>query len=226
MKRLVSWLVGLSVLLIRVTCRVSSHNDPRIWLRQQGIPYVYAALHAHHIGALLSAEPGTWAMVSLSDDGEMLVPALRISGVEPIRGSGGESRKGGFRALREMIVRLDPTHPAFLAVDGPKGPRGHVHEGVGLLAKKTGAVVLPVVVVPARRWIMTKAWDRLQFPHPFSSVEIFYGEHAIPEPGENLAAFADRVAKELHRLERQHDPSEADRVAKLKSVAAPAQMAA
>ncbi len=226
MKRIVSWLVGFAVLLIRLTCRVRSHNDPRVWLRQQGIPYVYAALHAHHVGALLSAEQGTWAMVSLSDDGDILVHALRLSGVEPIRGSGGESRKGGVRALRAMIARLDATHPAFLAVDGPKGPRGHVHEGVGLLAKKTGAVVLPVVIVPARRWIMTKAWDRLQFPHPFSTVEIFYGQHAVPQADESLQEFASRVARELSRLEAKHDPDEAQQVAEIAEAVVPSRLAA
>lgn len=208
-KRLVSWLVGLAVLTIRLTCRVRTHNDPRKRLRREGIPYVYAALHAHHIGALLGAEDGTWAMVSLSDDGDILLPALRLCGVDPIRGSGGEKRKGGSRALREMIARLDAEHPAFLAVDGPRGPRGHVHEGVGLLAKKTGAVVLPVVIVPRRRWIMTRAWDRFQFPMPFTTVQIFFGDQTKPGEKERLGEFARRVAGDLCDLEYKHDPDEA-----------------
>ncbi len=212
------WLVGLLILIIRFTCRVRTHNDPRAWLRQKGIPYVYGAIHAHHFGALLGAELGTWAMVSRSHDGDILVPALRACGVEPIRGSGGESRKGGSRALREMIKRLDSEHPAFLAVDGPGGPRGHVHEGIGLLAKKTKAVVLPLSVIPRRRWIMTKSWDRLQVPHPFSSIDFYYGQPMVPEDGEKLADFADRVAQALKHLELVHDPDEAQMVERIETV--------
>ena len=108
-----------------------------------------------------------------------------------------------------MIQRLDSEHPAFLAVDGPKGPRGHVHEGVGLLAKKTGAVVLALAVIPSRRWILCKSWDRLQLPTPFSTIEFYFGAHLAPEKGEKLSDFAGRVAEELKNLEVKHDPDEA-----------------
>jgi lysophospholipid acyltransferase (LPLAT)-like uncharacterized protein len=209
MKRYLPWLVGFLVLVIRMTCRVRVRNDRRPSLRRAGIPYVYAGLHAHNFAALQSAEPGTWAMVSRSRDGEILVPSLRLSGVTPIRGSGGESRKGGVRALREMIQRLDASHPAFLAVDGPNGPRGHVHEGVALLAKKTGAVVVPLVVIPSRRWILKKSWDRLQLPQPFSMIDFYFGDPLQPGPEEALDQFADRIAQELRRMEELHDPQEA-----------------
>ncbi len=209
MKRLLPYLAGFLVLVIRMTCRVRVRNDRRPSLRRAGVPYVYAGLHAHNFAALQSAEPGTWAMVSRSRDGDILVPCLLLSGVTPIRGSGGESRKGGVRALREMIQRLDATHPAFLAVDGPNGPRGHVHEGVALLARKTGAAVVPLVVIPSRRWVLKKSWDRLQLPKPFCTIDFYFGDPMEPGPEEKLELFADRIAQQLRRMEMLHDPHEA-----------------
>ena len=209
MKRILPWLVGFVAVLLRATCRLRIHNDPRPKLRAQGVNYVYALLHAHQLGGILDAERGTGTMVSRSDDGDVVVPALRVCGLTPIRGSGGQSRKGGVRALLELIKYVSAGHPAALTVDGPMGPRGCVHEGVVLLSKKTGAAMLPLIVVPSRRWVIKKAWDRLQFPMPFATIHHHYGDPIFPSDTESKADFAQRIELELKRLELKHDGSEA-----------------
>lgn len=209
MKRILSWLVGAAILMLRMTCRVRTHNDPRSRLRASGVSYVYAALHAHQIAAVVTSEPGTGAMVSRSADGQILVPTLKIAGCVPVRGSGGKPHKGGFTALQRLIKHVSAGHPAFLAIDGPRGPRGHVHGGVGLLAQKTDSAVVTVVAIPSRRWVMAKTWDRLQLPAPFSTIHLYFSEPLSPESDEPLERFARRVGKSLVELERRHDPSEA-----------------
>ncbi|MCG8651109.1 MAG: DUF374 domain-containing protein [Pirellulales bacterium] len=210
MKRLLPWLVGLVVVTIRFTCRFRIHDDPRQRLSQQGTPHVFAALHAHQVAAGMAADAGTCAMVSRSQDGQIIVPSLKLLGHIPVRGSGGVgARKGGAVALQTLVKYVHRGHPAILAIDGPRGPRGQVHRGIGLLAKRSHAAVLAVLVIPRRRWILSKTWDRLQIPQPFTQIEVHFSEPLFIGDDETLSAFAMRVQIALHELESEHDPTEA-----------------
>ena len=50
-----------------------------------------------------------------------------------------------------------------------------MHRGVIDLARATGAVILPVLVLPSGRWILTRARDRMQVPRPFCRVRLLFG---------------------------------------------------
>ena len=206
-----SWLVENLFFFLRWSFRVRWHDDPRASLRQEGCPYAYAILHCHQISAIIGAETGTCAMVSRSDDGEFLVPTLRINGILPIRGSTRtkEKSKGGGLALKNLVESVRGGSPAYLAVDGPRGPRNYVNRGIAKLSSVTGAVVLIAVLIPRRRWIISKAWDRLQIPKPFTSIEMFFGPPLRLEEEEDLSAFRLRIENEIAALEEQHDPVEA-----------------
>jgi lysophospholipid acyltransferase (LPLAT)-like uncharacterized protein len=208
MKRLLYWWAGLAVLLVRRTCRFQLDDDPRDRLNEAGTPHVFAALHAQQIAAIMAARRGSSVMVSRSNDGEMIVPTMRLLGHFPIRGSAG-SRKGGAVALQAMVKSVRSGHPGILAVDGPRGPRGTVHKGIGLLAKKSGAAVIAVVVIPRKRWILSKTWDRLQVPVPFTTVNVHFAEPLFVGPNEELGAFASRLQRALAELEMRYDPAEA-----------------
>ncbi|EAQ81001.1 lysophospholipid acyltransferase family protein [Blastopirellula marina] len=210
----IAWLAAIVVLLLRWTCRVRLHNDPRPALRAAGVPYVYSVLHAHQVAAAMGGEAGTAAMVSQSLDGELIVPTLRMMGVTPIRGSNrtrGQT-KGGREALVGLIEHVDGGKPAYLAVDGPRGPRNRVHKGVAALSKKTGAVVINMVAVPERRWILAKTWDRLQIPQPFCRVHGYFAEPVRPITDESLEDYRRRIEASLNSLEAEHDPAEAPAV--------------
>jgi len=209
--RLVGWLIGFAVLLLRMTCRTHVHNDPRPALTSDGIGHIFALLHAHQVASSMAADRGTGAMVSRSVDGEIIVPALRVGGHIPIRGSSGTS-KGGASALQALIEHVNGGRPAILAVDGPRGPRGSVQKGIGLLSKKTGAAVLAVVTIPSRRWILSKTWDRLQIPKPFSTIHCYFAEPLIRQQGETLDQFAKRIEVSLNQIEAKYDPQEGDLV--------------
>ena len=150
-------------------------------------------------------------MVSRSLDGQIIVPALRVRGVVPVRGSGGKGRgtgRGGREALDALIEHVQGGRPAYLAVDGPRGPRGHVHKGVAVMARQCDAAVLPMVAVPARRWIL-RSWDRLQIPKPFSAIDGYFAAPIFPAAGETAEQLRQRIEAALLELERKHDPREA-----------------
>lgn len=214
--RTAGWLIGLVVLVWRITCRYRVQNDPRPALRAQGRPYAYALLHAHQVAAVFcNDEERMAAMVSRSTDGDLLAPSLRLRRVLPVRGSTRKAGrdKGGKEALEGMKAQSRQGVPVLFAVDGPRGPRNRVQRGVATLAQSTGAVVLPTVVVPTRRHILARSWDRLQVPLPGATVALIFGDPIDPA---ELAAGPDGAERlrsaievSLTALEATHDPEEA-----------------
>ena len=211
LSQIAGWLLAGIVLVWRLSCRYRIERDPRPGLRAQGRPYAYALLHAHQIAAVfVNDEDRMGAMVSRSADGELLVPSLLVRRVRAVRGSTrkDDRDKGGGEALQRLADLLRQRVPVLLAVDGPRGPRNHVHKGVAKLALETGAAVLPTMVLPSRRFFLGKTWDRMQVPQPFSTVRLCFGPPIEPTGGEDPERLRHRIEGALERLEAEQDPLE------------------
>ena len=144
MRAVGAWSLAFVMLLLRVSCRVSIHNDPRGKLHSAAEPYAYSILHAHQVAAAIHREKGTAAMVSQSADGDLLLPGFRALGIRAIRGSNSAlgQDKGGRSALKGLIAHVECGGPALLAVDGPRGPRNRARKGIAVLSRETNAAVL------------------------------------------------------------------------------------
>jgi len=208
--KFLSWMVAGLVALLRSTCRVHFHDDPRQKLRDAGKGYVYGFLHAHQMSIIIGSESGTAAMVSRSRDGQLVVPALKLAGCVVFRGSkkSNNRARGGQQAIDSLIEHVRNGGPAAIAVDGPRGPRGRVHKGVAMVSQQSGAAVLVIVAKPKYRWIAKQAWDRLQLPIPFTRIEGYFAPPIFPCDGEKLEAYRQRIETVLRELESQLDPLE------------------
>ena len=111
-------------------------------------------------------------MVSPSRDGELMARFVTLAGARVVRGS--SSRRSG-QALLEMVKLMGDRDFGALAVDAPRGPRHVAKSGVLLLARRRGLAVQPVAARAPRKWVVG-SWDGMEFPHPFSSPTILYGE--------------------------------------------------
>jgi lysophospholipid acyltransferase (LPLAT)-like uncharacterized protein len=211
--RIVSWLITRLVLLLKATCRIHFHDDPRDELRRQGRSYLFSFLHAHQLSVTVGAEAGTAAMVSRSRDGDLIVPVLERMGCVVYRGSkkSAQRDRGGQQAVDGMTAHVQGGAPAALAVDGPRGPRGRVHKGVAQISQQTGAAVLNLVAIPRIRWIAWRAWDRMQVPVPFVRIDGYFAAPIYPCEGEKLEAYRQRIEISLRELEIRWDPREARR---------------
>jgi lysophospholipid acyltransferase (LPLAT)-like uncharacterized protein len=205
-------LIALLMVVLRYTCRVRLHNDPRPALRRAGTPFVYSVLHAQQLAAATCGHRGTAAMVSQSRDGALVALGLRLVGITPIRGSSRRRKKdnGGLAALNNLIDHVSSGKPAYLAVDGPRGPRNRVNKGVAVLSRRADAAVLNVVVVPSRRWILKRTWDRLQIPVPFCRIDTYFADPIRPQLGETAEQYRRRIELSLNTWEARHDPIEAE----------------
>lgn len=213
--RLLGMLIAFLVLVWRASCRFRiAPGDPRPALRKAGRPYVYALLHAQQVAAVFcSDEQSLGAMVSRSTDGDLLVPTLYLRGITPVRGSSrkGQKDKGGIAALKTLTLMAQQGTPALLAVDGPRGPRNRVHRGAIHLAQQVGGVILPVAALSTRRWTLTRTWDRMQLPKPFSRITLHFAPAIEANAGDDREDLRKAVEDALYGLEQRLDPTEAAR---------------
>lgn len=124
------------------------------------------------VAALFFRGQGVWTIISRSKDGDMQNTIFSKFGFRTIRGSTG---RGGVRAAVESIDVLKEGATMAFTPDGPRGPSGVVQGGIMLMAKKSGAWLVPVGVSADRRWLV-KTWDRYMVPKPFAKCLMVFGE--------------------------------------------------
>jgi lysophospholipid acyltransferase (LPLAT)-like uncharacterized protein len=104
----------------------------------------------------------------------------------------------------------------LLAVDGPRGPCNHVHWGVADLARETDAcIVVAGVFLPARRFVLSRTWDRTQLPRPFTTLTGRFRPPIDSRDFPDRDSLRARVAAELLALEQAFDPDEAQHAGRL-----------
>lgn len=111
-------------------------------------------------------------LVSQSRDGEFVAQLLSRFGFRITRGS---TSRGGARGLLAVVNQVRSGMHACFTPDGPRGPRYRVQPGLLVVAKRTGAPILPMTF--SARWKRVLAsWDAFLLPLPFSRVVVVYGE--------------------------------------------------
>lgn len=154
------------------------------------------------VAALFFRGQGVWTIVSHSKDGDMQDSIFRRFGFHTIRGSTG---RGGVKAAIASIDVLQKGATMAFTPDGPRGPSGIVQGGIMLMAKKSGAWLVPVGVSANRRWSV-KTWDRYLVPKPFAKCVMVFGEARRLEPTaseEQVETVRQWLESELTRLESE-----------------------
>ncbi len=137
-------------------------------------------------------------MISQSRDGDIIAPVARLTGWHVARGS---SSRGGRDAMEEMIKRLETGCLGANLVDGPTGPVGKVKPGAIRMAQRSGAWLVPCVVIPTSAWFF-RSWDRFFIPKPLSRVTIKY----LPMETIDADATRDRFEQARRHVETAMAP--------------------
>ena len=189
---------ALARLLFR-TLRVTFENQAGLDTGGKGAIFV-----TWHGRSLLPANVfrnrGYWALISLSNDGEIQNVIFQKFGFQTIRGSTG---RGGVRGALQMARQVKEGGVLAFTPDGPRGPTHKVQLGVILMAEKSGAPIIPLGISASRRWLM-KSWDQYMLPQPFSRAYFLVGEPIQVPPNLDEAgrvAIAAQVEVAINRLE-------------------------
>ena len=203
--RLVSGLGWAVMRLLGATYRVRMLGEPLARRRERGIPgrCIYAIWH-ESIWHVLPPFRGQGARVMISEhrDGEIITRVAHRLGYTTVRGS---STRGGARALLSLSrVALEGEEDLAVTVDGPRGPRREVKEGVLFAAARSGLPIVPVAIWVDRAWRLG-SWDRMPIGKPFARVALGYGDElAVPADvgrDELATVWASRLAAALDGAE-------------------------
>ncbi len=143
-----------------------------LWAAQA--PVIYACWHGRILMIPYFYRKGhhPYVLASLHRDGELVSRFVRGFGFRVVRGS---STRGGASAIRELVRLLRSGAEVAIIPDGPRGPRYVVQPGITLLAKLSGAPIIPLAVSASRRTLL-RSWDEFLIPHPFARVVVIFGE--------------------------------------------------
>lgn len=112
-------------------------------------------------------------LASPSKDGELISIPLEKMGFYMIRGS---SDKNSTSSLIALLKMLKKGYSIGTPVDGPKGPIYEVKPGLIYLSLKSNKKIIPIGVAFEKKWIFKRAWDKFEFPKPFSKVLFYMGK--------------------------------------------------
>jgi hypothetical protein len=110
-------------------------------------------------------------MVSRSRDGEWAARVVQQLGYRCFRGSPG---KGGSTALKQLISHIKGTPGGGFIADGSQGPPRIAQRGILLLARYSGAPLMPVSIAAEPCWRF-RSWDRTVLAKPFSQIVMAIG---------------------------------------------------
>ena len=191
---------------VRSTTRWQTVNGDAVAPAWAGQPTIIAFWHNR-----LALMPACWPsrapfhmLISSHPDGQLIACTISHFGFGSVAGS---SRRGGFEALRAMAHLLKSGSSVGLTPDGPRGPRMSVGDGTLMLAKLSGAPILPVAVAVSRRKVL-RTWDQLIVPSPFGRGAIIWGNPiTVPRDADDVtfSQLRSRLEQELTRVSAEAD---------------------
>ena len=130
---------------------------------------IYAFWHGRILAATYFwRNRGIVVLTSENKDGEYIAHVIHRFGYGSSRGS---SSRGAVKGTMGLIRTLKRGSPVAFTVDGPRGPRHQVQQGVAWLASYSQHPILPFHI-EAKRAKNLASWDRFQIPLPFSKVRV------------------------------------------------------
>jgi len=137
----------------------------------------------------------------LTRDGVLVITAQRFREQERNRADA--------RAVREMVAAIQSGASVGISPDGPRGPRMRAHTGMTMVAKLTGARIVPMSFSSARGRVL-HSWDRFLIGYPFARGVFICGEPVtVPADADEAALEAARATLEARLNEVT---AEADRL--------------
>lgn len=171
--------------------------------RRRGAPCLYVFWHgAQFYPAWFFRGRDITILSSQSVDGEMQARILGRLGFPIVRGSSSRGAVGGLKAIADALLS---GRDVALAVDGPRGPCREAKEGLALLARKTGAAVVPLAAEFENPRVFARSWDRYALPRagsrgifligkPYLAADLLHPERLHDLTGRTLDLLHDEAA--------------------------------
>jgi len=150
----------------------------------------------------LHGDPKFAALISKSNDGDLLAKILKNWNYNVVRGS---SSSDGDIALAIMIDFAKNGYSVTITPDGPRGPAHKFKAGAVITAKKSE---LPLILagVGFQKKKLLSNWDKFEVPYFFSKSKIVYSEPIFVESNlsyEETSNIIINCENKLNELQRE-----------------------
>jgi len=171
---LIGWFGWVSIQLLALTWRWEIHGFEHFQhLQEQKKPIIYAFWHGRILPATYFwRNRGIVVLTSENKDGEYIAHVIHRFGYGSSRGS---SSRGAIKGTIGLIRTLKHGSHVAITVDGPRGPRHQVQQGVTWLASYSKHPILPFHI-EAKSAKVLRSWDEFQIPLFFSKVRVDIAE--------------------------------------------------
>lgn len=186
--------------IVRKTLKIKVIKNEKIKENEES--YIFAFWHNKLVASTLCLDhiDKRAVLASPSKDGELISVPLERLGYEMIRGS---SDKNSTSSLISLIKYMKRGYSIGTPVDGPKGPIYEVKPGMIYLAQKGKRYIIPTGTAYKSKWEFMKAWDKFQFPKPFTTMVYIMGEPIEVPVDANIDEYCEKIKDELNRLDRE-----------------------
>lgn len=198
------YLAFLVIKLITKTVRIDYINKQTVEaLLKEGKKIIFAFWHGRQF-LLVDAhrKMNIVLMTSISKDGQMQTKIMELFGYRCVRGS---SSKNAVAALKGLVREIKKGNNSALAVDGPRGPKYEVKNGIFLAAFLGKALIVPVSSSARPSKIFKNAWDEYLLPLPFSKGVISYGDYIEVKNEEDFDNLSLELKRRLDKLTLECD---------------------
>ncbi len=115
-----------------------------------------------------------YALISASNDGEIIAKAAECLNIKSVRGS---TKRRGVAASLELLDKLKEGNSVGIMVDGPRGPKGKVKDGIINIAKLSGVPIVPVAWASRdKNFREFNTWDKFRVPIGPCKTAALYGD--------------------------------------------------
>ena len=203
-QRMVGATLAAHIALVKRTTRWKTVNEAAAqgaWAGER--PVIVAFWHNR-----LAMMPYCWPsarpfhmLISSHPDGQLIARTVKHFGIETVAGS---STRGGSEALRGLVRLIKNGVSVGITPDGPRGPRMRASDGAIVLARLSGAPIVPAAVSVSRR-VVLNTWDRLIVALPFGDGAMVWGDPIHVTGSDDPAAVRARLEAELTRVSAEAD---------------------
>jgi len=174
-RAVVSWIGSLYVRMANSTTSWTSEGSDaaqKYW--EEETPFIGCFWHGRMIMMSSNWHPDRplHMLISSHPDGKFIARVVRLLGFKTLEGS---TRRGGADALRAMLRTLKNGGSIGITPDGPHGPRMRVSPGTIMLAKLSGAPLLPTTFSSTKGKIF-RSWDRFFLAGLFGKGVFLWGD--------------------------------------------------
>ncbi len=166
--------------------------------------FIFSMWHCHQCLVYgVKDKSSFYALISASNDGEIIAKAAECLNIKSVRGS---TKRRGVAASLELIEKLKEGNSVGIMVDGPRGPRGKVKDGIINIAKISGVPIVPVAWHSrSKLFFELDTWDKFKVPiGPCKTVALYGDPIHIPEEltREESQEWCKTIEAEMNRLQK------------------------